>query len=113
MSHWAAYTNETWGAETLEDELGFISFQEFPNHIYVQDCYIVPEYRRTGEATRFMQKIEELAFSLGKAEITTRLDITQKTAVLSLKAQLAYGFVPFRADNGIILLSKKVEAQHG
>lgn len=108
-SLWTEYWSEMWGAETFETEYGFITFQTFTQHIFIQELYVKPEFRRSEHASALADEVTKIARERGLYELTSKVHLDSNTAALSLKVQLAYGFIPFRAESGIIWLSKKVE----
>jgi len=110
-SLWARYCEEVEGAETIENETGFITFIEFPNYIFVRDCYVIPLCRQSGVASLFMLELETLARERNKPLLITNVNVTSNTCGLSLRAQLNYGFVPFQAEQGKIWLRKQVPAE--
>lgn len=104
---WAAYQKELWGYETLEVESGFIVYKVFDDHIFLVELYVSPEFRREGLGSRLTKEIEALAKKLDKKTLASRIDITQGGAADSLKAHLAYGFVPYLAESGKIWMKKE------
>ena len=110
-SLWARYCAETEGAETIENETGFVTFVSFPDHIFIRECYVIPVCRQSGVGTLFMQELEALARERGLELLITSVNVTSNTCGLSLQAQLSYGFVPFSADQGKIWLRKSVPAE--
>ena len=108
-SLWADYQAETWGAKTIEQDEGFICFQTFPEHLYVQEIYVRPECRKEGVASKLAAKVEQIAVALGKSALTAKVDTAQRTAALSMQAQLGYGFVPFHAEGGIVWFRKELK----
>ncbi len=108
MSMWANYQKEVWGFETLENEKGFVSYQVLEDAIFITDIYVEPDFRRSGIAWEFADEIAEMARAQGKQRLLGRVDVTQADSATSLKAQLAYGFVPFSAEQGKIWLRKEL-----
>lgn len=112
MSLFAEYYKEISGAEVLEIEGAFASIIEQAEAYYIHEFYVKPELREQGIGTSLMRKIELLAAGRQKKLLLSSVDTGMLTAALSLKAQLAYGFVPFSAEQGKIFLRKEVEGSH-
>lgn len=108
MSLFAEYYKEISGAEVIELEGAFASIIEQPEAYYIHEFYVKPELREQGIGTSLMRKIEGFAAERHKKLLLSSVDLGMRTAALSLKAQLAYGFVPFSAEQGKIFLRKEV-----
>jgi len=103
-----AYVEELTDDIVLETERGFLSYQIQSDHIYMKDIYIAPEFRKTHEASRMVDQIVVIARGLGIKKLLGSIKPSNKTATMSMKAHLAYGFVLDSCVNDFILLRKDV-----
>ena len=90
---------------------GFIAFKEIGDQIFISDCYTHPDFRQEGVGSRMLAEVESIARARGKKLLVTHIDLATQTCGTSLLAQLHVGFVPFKAEAGIIWLKKEVK--HG
>jgi GNAT superfamily N-acetyltransferase len=106
MSLFAEYLREREGKEIVESDRGFATFQVLNNECYIEDIYVVPEYRQTGEAAKMANQIAEQAKTRGCVRLLGSVVPTARGSTTSLKVLLAYGFRLLRSDNNFIVLSK-------
>ena len=108
MTNWARYQKELWGYEVIETEHGFVTYADLGEAVWVVDCWVDPDFRREGLAKSLVHQVETRARTAGKQRLLARIDVTQARPESSLQAQLAYGFVPFSADQGKIWLRREL-----
>ncbi len=104
-SLWASYKLESLGLHTIELDWGLASYCLGNDCLFIDEFYIRPDFRRNGYGRKLLEMIKSVAIEAGKPSIRSTVSLNNKTSVLSLQAQLAGGFVPIKAENGMILLS--------
>lgn len=112
-SLWAQYKAEMHGLTVLEVPWGFCAFVEAPDSIFIDEFYVVREQRREGRGKELLEHIKVAAIKSGKQFLTSTVNLSSKTAQVSLAAQLAVGFYVVRANNDSLLLKLDVGSIHG
>jgi hypothetical protein len=116
-SQWAQYRAETAGTLFIEKEHGFISYMLLPDSIYIEDIWVTPEQRKNKLGLRLVEEAEKHGMECGKLFSMIRIDLNGATIPGNLKAALAVGFVPFKAEANQIWLkrniAKPLEESHG
>jgi len=102
VSLWAEYIAELEGCATHETDRGFVTFSIEPRSIFIRDMYVRPEHRNRGIASDFVRYVSRLAREQGKRYVTSVVYKAKRTADLSRKAQLAYGFEVSHEDADVI-----------
>jgi hypothetical protein len=100
------YLKERENAELVEFPHGFVVLKIFPESIYLQDMYVVPEKRMTGQAWSMLKHIEQVAIAAGKLKLVTSCSPPANGSTISLKAILAGGFQLESCDKDMIYLTK-------
>jgi len=88
---WAHYIQEREGALVEQSSHGFAVYKVHGDIVYIQDIYVTPEYRQTGEASRLADKVAEKAKIMGCSNMLGSVDISARGATASLKVLLSYG----------------------
>ncbi len=111
MDHslWAAYKAEVSDLTVIEHEWGFASYAIAPDCIFIDEFYVKPGRRCEGNGRELIEQLRAAARMHDKRYLKNTVNLSNKTAALSLKAQLAVGFVPIRAYNDTILMLLEVE----
>lgn len=109
QSHWAAYNEELGGPIFLEKPWGFCSYAMIEGGIWIKDIYIVPEERRKGRGKDLIREIEDIARAAGKTFLIAEAQMNSPVRLDSIKAQIAVGFVPGAADNGVLYSRKEIK----
>lgn len=107
-SHFAKYIEETSGRKMYEDDKGFFIYQINNKEFYVQEVFVLEEYRGKGVAKEYDKKAVEMAREFGCDYIKGSVISGQKNATDSMKFQLALGYKIAYSDNHLIYLIKKV-----
>jgi predicted GNAT superfamily acetyltransferase len=108
------YLKERLGREMLESEHGFAIYGfnclglDMP-HVYIEDIYVTPEKRKSGEAVRLADKIAEMAKSKGIRAMVGSVAIDATGSETSLKVLIAYGMKPLSANNNTIYMCKEIK----
>lgn len=103
------YIKELGYKDLVESDKGFILFRIVGNECHIEEIYILPDYRRTGEASRLTDEVTELAKEKGCKALFGFINPETATASLSLTAQLKYGFKPFGVKDTTWVLVKEIQ----
>ena len=110
MSLFGSYIKEIHDKNIIEDEYGFATyFTAFNNeYMYIEDIYVVPEKRKDGCASKYADKIAEIAKEKGIKKLLGSVNLSIKNPTASTKVLLAYGFKILEADSTIIYFYKEL-----
>jgi GNAT superfamily N-acetyltransferase len=109
LSLFKQYILERTDRQIIETEYGFATYA-FTDHntVYIEDIYVIPEYRKRGLASEFANEIAELAKNKGCTKMIGTVVPTTKTATDSLKTLLAYGMKIQSCSNNFIVMEKGI-----
>ena len=105
---WSLYVKEKSGVETISDEHGFICYKIHGEECYLEDIFVIPEYRERGVGSDLLIKAEALAKEAGCKFLSSCIRPTESTATLSMKAHLAKGFRIYSSFENRILMIKEI-----
>jgi len=109
MSLYADYIREISTDRIIETPEGFATYRYLSDKIvYIIDIYVKPEFRHKHYATELADCIVKEAQVKGCTEVLGSVHPSSKTADVSLKAQIAYGFKLHSVSNGAIILKKDI-----
>lgn len=109
------YLREREGKEILQHDHGFTIYGyncvpgvDFP-HVYIQDNYVEPEFRKKGLAREMADRIAAQAKAAGIKVMLGSVDSNAKGADASLKVLIAYGMGLFAVSGGVIFMQKELK----
>ena len=108
MSLYKDYIKEREGFECLENDLGFASYKITGEECYIRDIYVVPEKRKSDEATMLATLIEDKAIAQGCKWLTGTVDPRFESRTTSTKVLLAYGFKIHSVSSNSIVFVKEL-----
>lgn len=108
MSLYAEYIKENLGKETVESEIGFLTFYEVKDGMYIEDIYVIPEMRKGGAAAKMADKVAEIAKARGLKKLIGSVRPSAKNSTDSLKVLLSYGFKLESSINDGIIFGKEL-----
>lgn len=108
MSLYGDYCMERMGKFILEDERGFATYSFTGDTVYVEDVYVVPEFRKEGIGTQMTEVIAGIAKGKGYKRMITSIVPSTPGATVSMAACLAYGFKLDSSANNFIVLAKSL-----
>lgn len=108
MKMFADYIKERENKDCIYTDKGFATYSFQDGSCYIENIYIKPEFRKTGEASLLADKISQIALENGYDVLTGSVSPLAKGSTESLKALLAYGFGLVSSTNNFIILSKKI-----
>lgn len=106
MSLFSEYVKERGGKEIVESDKGFATYYYIENGCYIEDIYVQPEFRKSGEASRLADQISEIAKSNGCKILYGTVCPQANGSTSSLKVLLAYGFSLDSSINNLVILKK-------
>lgn len=108
-SLYAQYIEEREGKHILESEYGFATYQFLDNgRCYIEDIYVVPDYRKSYAASNMANAITAIAKDKGCKTLIGSVVPSAKGSTASLKVLLAYGFKLESCQNNFIVMSKEI-----
>lgn len=109
LSLYADYLREHRGDETIEDEQGFVTYRYIDEKtVYIVDCYIAPEYRRTHKVSVMADKVVDAAKLRGCTKLLGTVHPSGKNSTISLKLLLGYGMTLQSCTNDLIVFEKEI-----
>ncbi len=114
-SLYAKYIAEREGKLILETDEGFATYKFFEklSTVYIEEVFVLPEFRQTGIGAAFVDKISEIAQDAGYEKLLTSVCPAAKDSTTSLKAVLACGFELDSLSESLIYLSKPIRNKNG
>jgi GNAT superfamily N-acetyltransferase len=104
------YMAEREGIEYILRPNGFITFKKVSNDsMYLQDVYVLPEYRKTGLASELANEVCEIAKKRDCTKIIGSVCVDAVGSTDSLKVLLAYGFSIKSLNGNMIYFIKELQ----
>lgn len=94
------------GKSLIYDDFGFATYIICNDEVYIEDLYVVPEFRKEKKASEYADKIAEIARSLKCKYMTGTVDTKAVGANDSTKILFAYGFKMHSAKDNVIYFIK-------
>lgn len=109
MSLYAEYIAEREGRHIIEDNYGFMSYIFLPENVcFITDAYVKPEYRKLGQARRYLDFVINEAKERGCTKLLATVCVQTNNATDSLKATLAGGFELKMTNSTMIYLERSI-----
>lgn len=109
MSLYSSYLSEKTDKEILETEHGFATYSfPDPQTVYIEDIYVLPKHRKTGEASLLATKIMGIAKERGCTKMVGTVQPSTKNSTDSLRVLLAYGMTLESSLNNLIVFSRSI-----
>lgn len=105
-SLFAEYIEERKGKEIIESDKSFATYYYLKDGCYIEEIYVKPEFRKSGEASRLADKISEMARSKGYTILYGTVCPSAVGSTDSIKVLLAYGFSVDSSINNLIAFKK-------
>lgn len=102
------YILEREGKFIVEDERGYATYLYLPEAVYIENIFVLPEFRKMGVATEYADAICELARLKGVQTVIGSVKPSAHGSTQSLKVLLAYGMSLREATDDAIFLVKKI-----
>jgi GNAT superfamily N-acetyltransferase len=99
----AEYVLEREGGILLKHKHGFAIYKDFNATLgYLQDVYVLPDFRQTGVGQELLQQAIDIAKKSNKIALLTSTDTLANGATESALAILKSGFKVLKTDNSLI-----------
>lgn len=108
MTNYAKYLKEREDFDIVENDLGFASYKCLPKECYIRDLYVVPEARKSNEASRLADRIVEIAKSKGIKILTGSVSTLDKNKQVNIQVLTKYGFKQFKQIGELIWFVKEI-----
>lgn len=92
LSNFAAYILERENKFIIEDERGFMTYLFLPEYCYIEDVYVRPEFRKTGVASRWADRVAAEARERGYTKLLGTVSPKANGSTESALTLIAYGF---------------------
>ncbi len=103
-----AYLKEREGLDVVESKYGFCTYKNRGSDFYIQDVYVLPEFRRKGSAKELADKVADMAKAVNCRILTGSVDSRSDGADSSDKALRAYGMKPCAKEGFMIYYFKEI-----
>jgi ribosomal protein S18 acetylase RimI-like enzyme len=108
MSLFGQYIQEREDKCIIESDIGFATYSFSDAGVYIQDIYVHPEHRKSGEASRLANEIAVIAKEKGLTKMYGSVVPSANNSTDSLKVLLAYGFKLDSSSNNFIVMVKGI-----
>jgi Acetyltransferase (GNAT) family len=105
---YAEYVKERLGKDCFWTEKGFATFSFTEDAVYIEDLFVLPEFRKSSEASNIADNIAEIAKARGYKKMLGSVIPSANGSTVSMKVLLAYGFEIDSSSNNFILLRKEI-----
>ena len=108
MSLYAKYIQERDGKHIIEDDRGFVVYSFRQDAVYVEDIYILPEFRHSGLAREMTDQVAVIAKEKGLKKLLGSVVVGNSHTEYNLIGYIKYGFKVDSCSNNFILLTKEI-----
>lgn len=105
-SLYAAYYLEREGVHVVEHEWGFATYKLMPEHVYLQDIYVIPSRRKDGLGVQLMNEVAEIAKKKGLRTMFGSVAPSTPFGHTMTQIMLGLGFRIHSSDKDIIYFKK-------
>lgn len=109
-SFYARYLEERTDDKIIETDKGYATYR-FLNDgksVYIIDIFILPDFRRVGEASNLADQVAEIARSKGATEMLGTINPSAKNSTDSMSVLVAYGMKLRSSADNVIILGKDI-----
>lgn len=108
-SLYSKYIKERLNKKIIETDRGFATFIINGKECYIEDIYVTPEYRQSGEASKMADEITKIALNSDCSYLIGSVAPVANNSTDSLKVLLSYGFKLHSIKNELIVLVKNIQ----
>lgn len=109
MNLYAQYLKEHHGDDIVVSEHGFATYRYLgADTVYIVDIFILPEFRKTGEAAAIADQIIEIAKTKGCTKLLGTVVPAAKNSTDSVNVLLRYGMSLSHIDGGLVVFRKEI-----
>lgn len=99
---------EEMGSEVIETPYGWANYIVTGQECYIENIYVLPEYRKKKEASLIADKITEIAKERGCKYLLGSTNTKKPSVERSIQAIIGYGFKYLRSDENSIWYFKEI-----
>lgn len=109
-SLYGQYIEEREDKGIIETDKGFATFKIFDNgECYLQDIYVLPEWRKSSVATEMADAVRDIAKEHGCKLLVGSVCTDDKYATRNMKVFLSYGMEIYKNVGNVIFLKKEID----
>lgn len=109
MNLYAKYLKEHHGDDVVSTEHGFAVYRYLePATVYIVDIYVLPDFRKSNEASRMADQIVEIAKQRGCTKLLGTVVPAAKNSNDSVNVLLRYGMTLSHIDGGLVVFQKEI-----
>ena len=108
MSLHARYLKERAGIDCLETERGYMSYRMNGKECFIHDTFVLPEYRRAGEAAAMLEQVIAIAREQGATMITCTVCPDANGSTEAAMTILSLGFRLSGSAPGLVAFLKEI-----
>lgn len=108
MNLYANYIKERENADLIDTGKGFAKFKISGDECYIEDIYVLPEHRKTEEASRMADVVSDIARKRGCKFLTGSVCPQANNSTISMRVLLGYGFSLLKSDEKMIWFYKEL-----
>lgn len=102
------YKKEREDVESIQVEGAFITFKMFPDHVYIEDVYCIPELRGSNIIYELAEKVEKAAKAADYKKMLVSVDIKANNPEIGLKSSFKNGYKIKSLQGSVIWLEKEL-----
>lgn len=102
------YLKERCGLDVLQTETGFVTYRFRGPDCYIEDIYVLPEFRQVGLAEKMADKVAEIAKEAGINILTGSVDSRANGAEISRQVLRGYGMHPYTQEGSVTYYRKEL-----
>lgn len=107
-SLYGQYIFETKNKEIVESDKGFATYFPVSDGLYIEEIFVHPDYRKTGEASALADQIADIARQKGYKKVYGSVCPSANNSTASLMVLISYGFKLHEAGPNAVILVKEV-----
>ena len=108
-SFYAQYVKERSNRSIIETDKGFVTYcYTAPDTVYIEDIFVVPEFRKGHIAANMADLVVKEAKDKGCKTLLGSVVPSSNNSTISLKVLLAYGMKLVSSSNDFIVFSKEI-----
>lgn len=108
-SMYAKYLKERTDDGILENQAGFATYRILNGKsLYIVDIYILPEFRKSGEASRMADLLADIGRVAGCTEMLGTVNPSAKNSTDNLRVLIAYGMKLSASTDNVIIFKKEL-----
>jgi GNAT superfamily N-acetyltransferase len=108
VNKYKQYIKERKGLDLYEDEYGFFTYQIQDNKMFIQDLFVLPEFRNSGVGESYSKKIDKLALDNNCTHNVCTVCVRAKNYIDSLNFIKKMGYQVTNDEYTLVYLIKEL-----